>query len=67
MRTAINKVKLENYVTESAFEKSDAYAAEHPDFPINRQQATVWFGNLVVSKQYVGPLAPRTGSARAKP
>jgi hypothetical protein len=67
MRTAINKVKLENYVTESAFEKSDAYAAEHPDFPINTQQATVWFGNLVVSKQYVGPLAPGAGPTRVEP
>ncbi len=56
MRTTINKVKLENYVTERAFSNSDAYAAEHPDFPINTQQATVWFSNLVVSTQYIGPL-----------
>jgi len=56
MAVNINKVKLENYVSESAFEKSAQYAAVHPDFRINVEQATVWFDDLVVSRTYVGPI-----------
>jgi hypothetical protein len=54
----INKVKLENYVSDTAFEKSEAYAREHPDFRINTRQSTVWFDHVVVSREYVGPMAP---------
>jgi len=56
MRVNINKVKLENYVSESAFERSEAYASAHPGFPINTRQSTVWFDQLVVSTEYVGPV-----------
>jgi len=56
MRVNINKVKLENYVSESAFERSEAYARSHPDFLINTQQSTVWFDHVVVSTEYVGPI-----------
>jgi hypothetical protein len=58
-RVNVNKVKLENYVSDSAFEKSEAYAKAHPDFLINTKQATVWFANVVVSKEYVGPIKAR--------
>lgn len=56
MRVTINKVKLENYVSDSAFARSEAYAGSHPDFPINTQQSTVWFDHVVVSTEYVGPI-----------
>jgi hypothetical protein len=56
MGVNINKVKLENYVSESAFARSEEYAAAHPDFAINTRQATVWFDDVVVSKEYVGPI-----------
>jgi hypothetical protein len=55
-RVTVNKVKLENYVSESAFERSEAYAGSHPDFIINTQESTVWFDHVVVSKEYVGPI-----------
>jgi hypothetical protein len=56
MRVTINKVKLENYVSDSAFERSEAYARSDPDFLINTQQSTVWFDHVVVSREYVGPI-----------
>jgi len=54
----INKVKLENYVSEGAFARSEEYAKAHPDFRINTRESTVWFDHVVVSKEYVGPMAP---------
>jgi hypothetical protein len=58
-RVNVNEVKLENYVSESAFARSEAYANAHPDFLINTRQATVWFDHVVVSTRYVGPIKPR--------
>jgi hypothetical protein len=59
MRVSVNKVKLENYVSDSAFARSEAYAKSHPDFVINTQQSTVWFDHVVVSTKYVGPIKAR--------
>ncbi|MFB3880842.1 MAG: hypothetical protein ACE149_06240 [Armatimonadota bacterium] len=56
MRVNINKVKLENYVSERAFERSEAYAASHPGFAIDADQSTAWFDHVVVSREYVGPM-----------
>ena len=35
------------------------YKAAHPDYPINTQTATAWFDHIVLSTEYIGPLAPR--------
>lgn len=35
---------------------NDEYAAEHPDFLINIDTATVWFDDIVIAKKYVGPI-----------
>lgn len=59
LRVNINKVKLENYVSEGAFARSEEYAKAHPEFRLNTREATVWFDHVVVSKQYVGPIAPK--------
>jgi len=56
MRVNVNKVKLENYVSESAFERSDAYAKAHPGFPVNARRSMVWFDQVVVSTEYIGPI-----------
>ena len=56
MKVNINKVKLENYVSEEVFSRTEEYARAHPDFLINTNQATVWFDNVVVSREYVGPI-----------
>lgn len=51
-----NRLWLLHYVSERSFKKSDAYAAEHPDAPINTQTAAVWFDDIVVATEYIGPL-----------
>lgn len=58
MRVQINKFKVENYVSEGSFKASEKYAGEHPDFPINTQQYTCWFDNIVLATEYIGPLQP---------
>ena len=50
-----NRLWLLHYVSERNFKKSDAYAAEHPDAPINTQTAAVWFDDIVVATEYIGP------------
>jgi len=51
-----NRLWLLHYVSERSFKKSDAYAAEHPDAPINTQTAAVWFDDIVVATEYIGPI-----------
>jgi len=48
-----------HYVSDRSFNKSDAYAAEHPDAPINTQTAAVWFDDIVVATKYIGPRGRR--------
>ncbi len=56
MRLNVNKFWLLHYVSENAFKKNDEYAAEHPNFLINTDTATVWFDDIVIAKKYVGPI-----------
>jgi hypothetical protein len=57
-RVTINKVWLMHYVSERVFAETEAWAKAHPGFPVNSRQATVWFDDIVVSREYVGPRAP---------
>ena len=54
----VNFFWLLHYVTERAFERSDAYAKAHPDFPIDLKESTVFFDEIVVATRYIGPIAP---------
>ena len=56
MRLNVNKLWLSHYVSETAFERSGKYATGHPDFKVNTQTNTVWFDDLVVSAEYIGPI-----------
>jgi hypothetical protein len=59
MKVDINMVKLENYVSDEVFQRTEDYARQHPDFRINTKEATVWFDQVVVSRKYVGPIRAR--------
>ncbi|MHC4396459.1 MAG: hypothetical protein ACYS1A_12470 [Planctomycetota bacterium] len=48
--------KVENYVTETAFQSSEDYKNANPGFIINDQQATCWFDHIVVATSYIGPI-----------
>ncbi len=52
----VNFFWLLHYVTERAFRQSEQYAANHPDVNINTKTATVWFDDIVVAKNYIGPV-----------
>ncbi|MEK7406114.1 MAG: hypothetical protein AAB225_13485 [Acidobacteriota bacterium] len=56
MRVKVNKLWLSHYVSETAFERNDGYAGRHPDFEINTRSNTVFFDDVVVSTEYVGPI-----------
>jgi len=56
MRLNVNKFWLLNYVSEDAFKKNDKYSADNPEFLINTETATVWFDDIVVAKEYIGPI-----------
>lgn len=55
-RVSINKLWLSHYVSEAAFKRTDAWAARNPEAKVNRGSATVWFDDLVVATEYIGPL-----------
>ena len=56
-RVKVNRLWLSHYVTsDSAFPRTDKYAAAHPAFKVNLKEQSVWFANLVTATEYVGPL-----------
>jgi hypothetical protein len=57
-RVNVNKLWLLHYVnwSEGTGAKNDAFAAKQPDAKINNESAAVWFDDIVVSSQYVGPI-----------
>ncbi len=56
-RVSINKLWLSHYVSEAAFKRTDAWVAGNPEAKVNTTSATVWFDDLVVATEYIGPLA----------
>lgn len=62
LRAKVNKLWLSHYVSsESAFPRTDKYAAEHPGFLVNTQTQTVWFAAIVAATEYIGPLGQAPG------
>jgi len=60
LRAKVNKLWLSHYVSsESAFPRTEKYAAEHPGFLVNTQTQTVWFAAVVAATEYIGPLGQR--------
>jgi hypothetical protein len=58
-RVSVNKLWLSHYVSsESAFPRTDKYAAAHPGLPLNTETQTVWFASVVAATEYIGPLGP---------
>jgi hypothetical protein len=56
----INRLRVQNYVSGTSWKNVDKYAEEHPDFKINREEATVWKDHFVVATEYIGPIAPKS-------
>lgn len=50
-----NIIWLMSYVTERAFRHSEQHASSH-NRAVNLEQHTVWFDNVVVSTEYIGPV-----------
>ncbi len=48
--------KIENYVSDTAFQSSEQYKIDNPGFVINDQEATCWFDHVVVATSYIGPI-----------
>ena len=55
-RLKINIIRLQNYVSDDSWKEVDKYFAEHPDFKINLEEATVWKDHIVVATEYIGPI-----------
>jgi hypothetical protein len=57
MDVKINVLRLQHYI--GGFAGTQAYSDNNPGFLINTEQATVWFDNVVMAKEYIGPVRPR--------
>ncbi|MPY91083.1 MAG: hypothetical protein GEU99_24610 [Luteitalea sp.] len=57
MNVMINVLRLQHYVSSSAFNSTQNYADNNPDYLINTEEATVWFDNVVMATEYIGPMA----------
>jgi hypothetical protein len=59
MDVKINVLRLQHYISGSAFDLTQEYSDNNPGFLINTEQATVWFDNVVMAREYIGPVRPR--------
>jgi len=56
MDVSINVLRLQHYISDSSFEQSETYLVNHPDYPVNLEEATVWFDDIVMATEYIGPI-----------
>ena len=56
MDVKVNVLRLQHYVSDRTFISSQAYSDENPDQKINTKQTIVWFDNVVMAKDYIGPI-----------
>jgi hypothetical protein len=56
MDIKVNVLRLQHYVSGTSFDRSQAWAEKNPDQPIDTEQATVWFDNVVMATEYIGPI-----------
>jgi hypothetical protein len=59
MDVKVNVLRLQHYVSDTAFGRSRAWAENNPDQLINTEQATVLFDNVVMATEYTGPIRKR--------
>jgi len=43
-------------VSGTSFDRTQEYADNNPEYLINTDQATVWFDNVVMATEYIGPM-----------
>jgi hypothetical protein len=58
MDVKINVLRLQHYVSGTSFNRSARYSDNNPDYLISKEQATVLFDNVVLAKEYIGPIRP---------
>ncbi len=58
MDTGVNVLRLQHYVSDRAWERTLAYAEANPEFEVNTDEATVYFANIVLATEYIGPITP---------
>lgn len=56
-RVTINRLWLSHYVSDEVFGATESWAKANPTVPVNTQKAVVWFDDLVLARQYIGPIA----------
>jgi hypothetical protein len=54
-KVQVNVVRLQHYVSEGSFENAANYVGTDK---VNLRQATVWFDNVVMATEYIGPAVP---------
>ncbi|MEX1135612.1 MAG: hypothetical protein WEB89_01840 [Balneolales bacterium] len=62
MNVKTNVLRLQHYVSDSAFSKTQEFADDNPDYLINTKQATVWFDDVVMAKEYIGTMRKASGT-----
>ncbi len=56
MDVKINVLRLQHYVSETSFSRTGDFFERNPGFPVNMEKATVWFDNIVMATEYIGPV-----------
>jgi hypothetical protein len=56
MDVFINVLRLQHYVSEDSFSSTLNYLTKDPTYPLNFRQAIVWFDNIVMATDYIGPI-----------
>jgi hypothetical protein len=58
MDVKINVLRLQHYMSEGTFSNSAAFAENNPGHLIDTKQTTVLFDNVVMAREYIGPIRP---------
>jgi hypothetical protein len=56
MDVRVNVLRLQHYVSGTAFETTNTYSVNNPDYLLNNEEATVWFSNVVMATEYIGTI-----------
>jgi hypothetical protein len=59
MDVKINVLRLQHYISGTSFDRTQEYSDNNPGYLINTKQATVWFDNVVMATEYIGPVRRR--------
>lgn len=56
MDVKVNVLRLQHYMSDRTFANSQAYADKNPNHLIDAKQTIVCFDNVVMAKEYIGPI-----------